>query len=425
MAEDIFRNTITLTDAARMAGPPAFNIMIKPCGSACNLDCRYCYYLDKASLYGGHEQKMTESLLETLIRDYMVSCPMPEVTFNWHGGEPLVAGIDFYRKAIELEKKYSDGRLVHNTLQTNGTLVDSAWADFFAENGFLIGISIDGPQHIHDAYRSSKSGVPSFARVMDGLVALRRAGTEFNTLTAVSNVSEGHGLEIYQFLKAAGSRFMQFLPVLEKVEYPRNAKSKADYSARPSMVPPDGGGDGIASWSVSDMGYGRFLCDIFDFWVRYDVGRYFVGMFDATLAGWCGVDPGTCAFAETCGHNLTVEHNGDVYVCDHFVYPHYRLGNIADIDLKEMASSQVTLQFGIDKRNSLPKECRSCEFLALCHGECPKHRFAKTKTGASGLNSLCAGLKMFYRHSSPYMKKMRDLLAVKRSPSEIIGWKPF
>lgn len=217
MSEDTFRNTITLTDAARMTGPSVFNIMIKPCGSVCNLDCRYCYYLDKASLYGGHEPKMSDELLEKVIKDYAESVDMPEITFNWHGGEPLVAGIDFYRKAVELERKYCGDKLINNTLQTNGTLVDSRWADFFAENRFLVGISIDGPQNVHDRFRSSKSGEPSFRSVMGGLLALRRAGAEFNTLTAVSKASEGHGAEIYSFLKAAGSQYMQFLPVVEKV----------------------------------------------------------------------------------------------------------------------------------------------------------------------------------------------------------------
>lgn len=320
MSEDTFRNTITLTDAARMTGPSVFNIMIKPCGSVCNLDCRYCYYLDKASLYGGHEPKMSDELLEKVIKDYAEPVDMPEITFNWHGGEPLVAGIDFYRKAVELERKYCGDKLINNTLQTNGTLVDSRWADFFAENRFLVGISIDGPQNVHDRFRSSKSGEPSFRSVMGGLLALRRAGVEFNTLTAVSKASEGHGAEIYSFLKTAGSHYMQFLPVVEKV-----------------------------------------------------------------------------------------------------VYPHYRLGNVRDTSLRDLAASSQALQFGIDKRNTLPRECRRCEFLNICHGGCPQHRLSRASNGEAGKNSLCEGLKMFWRHSAPAMQKMRELLAQNRAPAEITG----
>ena len=420
MAEDIFKNTITLADAERMSGPLAFNLMIKPGGSLCNLDCRYCYYLDKSGLYGGREPRMTEDMLEKLIKNYLGSCDVPEVTFNWHGGEPLIMGLDFYRKAIEFEKKYAEDKIVHNTLQTNGTLLTPQWADFFAENNFLIGISIDGPEHIHDRYRSSKAGEPSFSRVMAGLRTLVYGGVEFNTLTAVSKASEGHGLEIYQFLKSIGSKYMQFLPVVEKIRYQKGDNGKTLKSVRPTIVNPAGESDGIGTWSISDVGYGRLLCDIFDYWVRHDVGRYFVGMFDATLAGWVGAMPGTCAYAETCGGNIVVEHNGDVYVCDHFVYPEYKLGNIATDNLRDLAGCDGAMAFGIEKRNSLPLQCRRCEWLRLCNGECPKHRFDKVKNGQAGLNSLCAGLQMFYRHSAPAMQKMKELLAQKRAPAEIM-----
>ena len=419
--EDSFKKTITLADAVKMTGPAAFNIMLKPAGSLCNLDCRYCYYLDKASLYGGREPIMSEELLEKVISDYIGSCDVPEVTFNWHGGEPLLAGIDFYRKAIALERKYADGKVVHNTLQTNGTLVTPEWADLFASNGFLVGISIDGPQYVHDAYRSSKTGIPSFDKVMRGLVTLIRGGVQFNTLTAVSKASEGRGVEIYQFLKSLGGQFMQFLPVVEKVRYQVNAKGRRVDNARPSIVAPEYGGDGFGSWSVSDIGYGRFLCDIFDVWVKTDVGRYFVGMFDATLASYCGVTPGTCSFCETCGSNAVVEHNGDVYACDHFVYPEYLLGNVSSSSLRTMMQSDKAVSFGIAKRNSLPSQCRRCEWVHLCNGECPKHRFSKTKTGEEGLNSLCAGLQMFYKHTEPYMKKMRELLQQQHPASDIMS----
>lgn len=425
MAEDIFKNTITLSDAARMTGPLSFNIMIKPGGSLCNLDCRYCYYLDKAFLYGGKEPRMSEDMLDTLIRKYIEACDTPEVSFNWHGGEPLVLGMDFYKKVVELEQKYADGKIISNTLQTNGTLLNSEWADFFAKNRFLVGISIDGPEYIHDKYRSSKAGTPSFSKVMAGVQTLLYSGAEFNTLTALTKASEGHGLEIYQFLKSIGSRYMQFLPVVEKVTYRKNEKGKAIKSERPSVVNPyNVENDGFGNWSISGIGYGRILCDIFDWWVKHDVGQYFVGIFDATLARMCGLQPGTCAHSETCGGNLVVEHNGDVYVCDHFVYPEYKLGNIMQHNLKDMAESEKAVRFGIEKRNSLPAQCRRCEWLKLCNGECPKHRFAQTKTGAKGLSSLCDGLSLFYSHTFPYMKKMRELLEQKRAPAEVMFWKP-
>lgn len=418
--DDTFKSTITLADAARITGPISFNLMIKPCGSLCNLDCRYCYYLDKSRLYGGHEPVMSEELLERAIRDYLSTCETTEVTFNWHGGEPLMAGLDFYRKAVALEKKYADGKIVHNTLQTNGTLITPEWGDFFAAENFLIGLSIDGPEHIHDTYRSSKAGAPSFRKVIAGLKNLLSSGAEFNTLTAVSKASEGHALEIYQFLKSTGSRFMQFLPVVEKIKFQVNANGRQMRNLRPSMVPPATDSYGFGLWSVSDIGYGKFLCEIFDWWVKNDVGSYFVGAFDATLASWCGLSPGTCSFCETCGGNLVVEHNGDVYVCDHFVYPEYRLGNIATSSLKDLAGSQQSVAFGIDKRNSLPAQCRRCEWVRLCHGECPKHRLSTTKSGEAGLNSLCAGLRMYYEHTAPYMKKMRSLLEAGKPAADIM-----
>lgn len=397
-----------------------FNLMIKPGGSLCNLDCKYCYYLDKSYLYGGREPKMNESILEALIRDYINSCDTEEVTFNWHGGEPLVMGLDFFKKVVSLEQQYADGKVVHNTIQTNGTLVTAQWAEFFSKNQFLVGISIDGPQHIHDKYRSSKSGEPSFIKVMAGLRNLIYGGVEFNTLSAVSRASEGHGLEIYQFLKSIGSRYMQFLPVVEKVRYPLGKNNRPIKSGRPIMVDPKGDFDAIGPWSVSGVGYGKFLCDIFDYWVRHDVGKYFVGMFDATLAGWCGVQPGTCVFAETCGGNITVEHNGDAYVCDHFVYPEYLLGNIADKSLRELSGIDGALSFGLDKKRLLPKQCTSCKWLRLCNGECPKHRFANPRDGKFGVNALCDGLKMFYRQSEPYMRRMRELLAEGKAPAEVM-----
>ena len=416
------KDTLTLDDAVRITGPRAFNIMLKPAGSLCNLDCNYCYYLDKSSIYGGREPRMSIEMLETVIKEYIAANEVPEVMFNWHGGEPLLLGLDFYRKALEFEKKYADGKRVFNTIQTNGTLLTQEWAAFFKANGFLVGISLDGPKDIHDRYRKDKGGFPTFDRVMKGLEILRHTGVEFNTMTTVNKSSEGRGLEVYQFLKSVGSRYMQFLPVVEHVKYPLDAKDKPMKHACPYIVDPSEPDARLAHWSINDRAYGRFLCDIFDYWVRNDVGTYFVNMFDATLAGWCGVAPGTCVLAQTCGNNSVIEHNGDLYPCDHFVYTDRLLGNIKDKTIVEMMDSPEQIRFGIDKRNRLPRSCFRCEYLSLCNGECPKHRFNATESGETGLNALCAGYKMFFSHSAPYMKKMKELLMLQQSPAGVIPW---
>ena len=413
---------MTLDDARRITGPRAFNIMLKPAGSLCNLDCNYCYYLDKASIYGGRVSRMTMDMLETVIREYIAANDVPEVQFNWHGGEPLVLGLDFYRKAVELEKKYADGKKIHNTLQTNGTLMTQEWADFLCANDFLVGISIDGPKEIHDRYRKDKGGFPTFDRVMRGLEILRRTGVEFNTMSTVNKASEGRGLEVYQFLKYIGSRYMQFMPVVEHVKYPSDVNGRPDRHARPYIVDPAEPDATLARWSVGDVGYGRFLCDIFDYWIRNDVGTCFVNIFDAALAGWCGVTPGICAFAQTCGDNSVIEHNGDLYPCDHFVYTDRLLGNISEKSIVEMMDSPERIRFGIDKRNSLPRHCRRCEYLRICNGECPKHRFNATESGETGLNALCGGYKMFFSHVAPYMEKMKELLLAGKFPAWVIPW---
>jgi uncharacterized protein len=406
----------------RLGGPAAFNIMLKPAGSLCNLDCNYCYYLDKADIYGGREPRMTEEMLEEVVREYIAANDVPEVTFNWHGGEPLVLGIDFYKKAIEFEQKYAGGKIIHNTIQTNGTLLNREWTSLFRKHNFLVGISIDGPQDIHDRYRKDKGRNPTFDKVIRGIGLLYSAGVEFNTMSTVNKASEGRGLEVYQFLKSIGSHYMQFMPVLEHVKYPLDKNGKPFKGARPFIVDPHESGAQIAPWSVSDVGFGKFMCDIFDYWVRNDVGRYYVNQFDATLANWYGVQPGTCVYAETCGGNSVIEHNGDLYPCDHFVYPKYLLGNITEKSISDMMKSDLQVKFGIDKRNSLPSKCRRCEWLFTCHGECPKHRFNSTEAGETGLNALCTGYKMFYSHVAPYMDFMKDLLNEEKAPAGVIPW---
>lgn len=406
------KKIFTFRDAQKQTAPVAFSTMLKPAGSTCNLDCHYCYYLDKALQYGGREAAMSDRLLELYVKQYIEANEVPVVQFCWHGGEPLLMGLEFYQRAMAYQKKYADGKQIENTLQTNGTLIDEEWCELFAANNFLVGVSIDGPREIHDAYRLTKGGEPTFDRVMQRIGMLRQTGVEFNTLSVVNKSCEGRGGEIYRFFRdEVGSNYMQFLPAVEHViERPG--------LARPLIVSPQQEGAHLARWSVSGRGYGEFLCDVFDQWIVSDVGRTFVQMFDATLAQWCGVEPGVCSMGETCGNALVVEHNGDVYSCDHFVYPENKLGNITETPLAEIYRSEKRRAFGLNKRNSLPAECLHCKFYFVCHGECPKHRFIKTTGGNK--NSLCEGLQIWFSHAEPYMDYMRDLLVKEQSPQWVI-----
>nr|WP_290015609.1 anaerobic sulfatase-maturation protein [uncultured Alistipes sp.] len=407
--KDIF----TFRDAEKQAGPVAFTTMLKPAGSACNLDCRYCYYLDKAAQYGGRQAVMSDELLELYVRQYIQANEVPTVQFCWHGGEPLLLGLDFYRKAVALQRRYADGKHIENTLQTNGVLLDEAWAEFFAANAFLVGVSLDGPEEIHDAFRTTKGGAPTFGQVMRAVGLLRDFGVEYNTLSVVNRMCEGRGAEIYRFFRdTVGSRYMQFLPAVEHVVDRPGMR-------RPAIVSPEHEGARLAEWSVTAKGYGDFLCDVFDRWVVSDVGQCYVQLFEATLAQWCGVPPGVCSMGETCGDALVVEHNGDVYSCDHFVYPEYRLGNIRDTPLSEIYRSRKRRDFGLAKRNALPAECLRCNYYFACRGECPKHRF---ETGADGCrkNSLCEGLLQYFRHAEPYMDYMRGLLGRNQPPAWVM-----
>ncbi len=407
------RDIFTFGDARKQTGPVAFGTMIKPAGSTCNLDCHYCYYLDKAAQYGGRQAVMNDELLELYIKQYIEANEVPVVQFCWHGGEPLLLGVEFYRRAIELQQKYAAGKRIENTLQTNATLVDERWCELFAENHFLVGVSLDGPEDIHDAFRRTKAARPTFARVMESIGMFRRSGVEYNTLSVVNRLCEGRGAEVYRFLRdRVGSRYMQFLPAVEHVvDLPGHH--------RPLIVSPDREGARLAEWSVTARGYGDFMCDVFDEWVIRDVGQTFVQLFDATLAQWCGVQPGVCSMGETCGDALVVEHNGDVYSCDHFVYPEYRLGNIRETSLAEIYRSKRRRAFGLDKRNTLSAECLGCKYYFACRGECPKHRFDR---GADGRpkNSLCEGLYRWFRHAEPYMDHMRFLLQKQQPPSWVI-----
>jgi uncharacterized protein len=405
---------ITFNDAVKAGAPPAFSCMIKPVGSNCNLDCHYCYYIDKShTVYDGKRQLMSYELLEEFTKQYIEANEIPEITFVWHGGEPLLAGVEFFRKAMKLQKKYAAGKKIINSLQTNGTLVDAEWSRFFHDNAFLVGISIDGPRDIHDAYRVNKAGTPAFDKVIKAVNLFSQHRVEFNTLSVVNNLSEGRGAEVYRFLKSLGSRFMQFLPVFEYVIAESNG-------AKPIIVKPGTPGSSKAPWSVSPQGFGRFLTDVFDEWILNDVGSYFVQTFDMTLAQWVGVKPGMCVYSETCGDALVMEHNGDIFSCDHFVYPEFRLGNIEESSLRELFMSPKQFAFGINKRNNLPRYCLRCKYYFACRGECPKHRFMTTETGEENLNALCEGFKIYFAHVEPYMDEMKRLLVQKRAPALVM-----
>lgn len=406
---------LTYDEILKRQLPRAFGSMVKPVGSACNLDCKYCYYLDKESIYGGREPKMGDELLERYIRQYIEGNRVDTVTFTWHGGEPMLAGLEFYRRAVALQRKYARGKRIENSLQTNATLIDQEWCDFLKENNFLVGVSIDGPQSIHDGNRLDKGGHPTFDRVMQAIALMRRTGVEFNTMTTVNRLSEGRGREVYLFLKSIGSRFMQFMPVLEYT-------CRKSPDSRPYIVPPHTPGSTLGEWSVSPRAFGDFMCDVFDEWILNDVGRCYVQLFDVSLAQWYGIRPALCAFCDTCGDSLVVEHNGDIYSCDHFVYPEYRLGNLADTTLLEAFASRRQADFGAAKHNRLPDECLKCRYYFACRGECPKHRFDRTTAGEEHLNALCEGYKAFFRHAEPYMRYMTDLLHAKQPPALVMRW---
>lgn len=395
-------------------------IMLKPVGSKCNLDCEYCYYLEKENLYKKKNQVMSEELLERFVKQYIDSQTMPDVMFTWHGGETLMRPLSFYKKAVELQKKYANGRNIDNSIQTNGTLLNDEWCKFFKENNFLVGISIDGPQDFHDEYRCDKMGRPSFHRVMKGIELLKKHGVEFNCMAVVNDYNVDYPLEFYRFFKEIGCQYIQFTPIVERI---RNNNSSDNITllklatAKESEHEAD-----LVPYTVPADKWGDFLCAIFDEWVKEDVGKIFIQIFDSTLANWVGENPGVCTMAKTCGHAGVMEFNGDVYSCDHFVFPEYRLGNIFNETLTSMMYSEVQQTFGNDKFNKLPQQCHECDVLFACYGECPKNRFIKDKYGNTGLNYLCKGYYMFFKHVIPYMDFMKNELLAQRPPANIMKW---
>jgi uncharacterized protein len=399
-----------------------FHILAKPIGPICNLDCRYCFYLEKESLYP-QERKwaMPADVLERFIRQYIEAQDAEEINFAWQGGEPTLLGVEFFQRVVELQRKYAGGKIIHNALQTNGTLLDDEWCQFLRENGFLVGLSIDGPAELHDAYRVDKKGAASFDAVMRGLRCVQKHGVEFNTLTVVHRLNAREPLKIYEFLKSIGSGFMQFIPVVEREAQRTNLTVRGQEFAEPPLAGEKNAQPALVTpWSVDPVDYGNFLCRIFDCWVRNDVGEVFVQHFDVALSNWLGLGSPLCVFAEKCGSALAIEHNGDLYSCDHYVYPRYKLGNVLSGSLGEMAESPAQRKFGSDKLDSLPRYCRECEVRFACNGECPKHRFARTPDGEEGLNYLCPAYKQFFTHIDPFMRAMGQLVRAGRPASEIM-----
>jgi uncharacterized protein len=381
---------------------PAFHLMSKPAGSRCNLACSYCFYLQKGRLYPGGRFRMPDDVLEAYIRQTIAAHKVPEVTFAWQGGEPTLLGLDFFEKALMLQKKFCrPGMVIRNTVQTNGTLLTDRWCDFFRKNHVLVGISIDGPREMHDAYRTDPSGNGSFDRVMQGLSLLKKHHVEFNVLCAVHRGNGDHPLEVYRFFRdSLGAGFIQFIPVVER----------------------DSSTGAVTPLSVRPAQFGRFMTGVFDEWVRHDVARVYVQLFDAALATWYGEPPGVCVFSPTCGHAMVIEHTGDIYSCDHFVDRDHLLGNIMTDSLEELVISPRQLQFGKNKQETLPEYCRTCRFLFACRGECPKNRFTSAPDGEQGLNYLCEGYRLFFAHIAGPMEFMVRELRAGRAPANVMNY---
>ena len=387
-------------------------VLAKPVGASCNLRCKYCYYLEKAHLYRNAPARvMSDELLERFVQEYIQAQTMSQVLFTWHGGEPLMRPLSFYKKAVALQEKYAFGRQIDNTIQTNGTLLTDEWCEFFKEHNWLVGISIDGPQEFHDEYRRTASDKPSWQKVMRGIRLLRKHGVEWNAMAVVNDFNAGYPLEFYHFFKEMGAKYIQFAPVVERMAAHSDGRHRATLVDQECPV---------ADFSVSPAQWGDFLCAIFDEWVRHDVGQTYVEIFDCTLANWVGERPGICVYAKECGHAGVMEFNGDVYSCDHFVFPEYKLGNIRDKTLVEMLYGEQQRQFSCLKHATLPKQCKECEWEFACHGECPKNRFVNDRYGNPGLNYLCSGYRHFYEHVAPYMDFMKKEFMNQRPPANVM-----
>lgn len=380
-------------------------LMAKPIGAACNLRCKYCYYLEKGD--GAKRQLMDDDTLEEYIRQYIGAQTVDEVVFTWHGGEAMMRSVEFYEKAQELQRRYACGHRIINCIQTNGTLINDRWCRFLKANDWLVGISIDGPEEFHDEYRRSVGGKPTFLSVMRGIRMLQRYGVEWNAMAVVNDYNADYPEAFYDFFKSIGCKYLQFTPIVERQCIDGRLAAVCD------------GGE-LTGQSVTPGQWGDFLCRLFDRWVREDVGKIFVQLFDSTLARWVGLQPGVCSMSDVCGHAGIVDYNGDVYSCDHFVFPQYRLGNIHTDSIINMMGDPRQRAFGAAKRGSLPDQCLACRFTHICNGECPKNRFMTTVSGQPGLNYLCDGYRNFFAHVAPYMDFMAAELAAGRPPANVM-----
>lgn len=388
-------------------------VMPKPVGSACNLACSYCYYLEKSKTLHcdkPENQMMSDATLEEFVKQYIAAQTVPEIVFTWHGGEAMMRPIKFYERALELQRKYGKGRQITNCIQTNGTLLNARWCEFLKRNNWLVGISVDGPAHAHDAFRRTALGKPTHQSVMRSIRMLQQYGVEWNAMAVVNSVNVHEPELFYDFFKQIGCRYLQFTPVVER----RTASGNA------TLCTPDDVAGELTPESITPQEWGEFAVRVFDRWVRDDVGRIFVQLFDATLAGWVGVTPGVCSLAPSCGHAAMMEHNGDLYSCDHFAFPEFRLGNIHEQSIIELMSGTQQQRFGQRKQLNLPPECKDCPYKKACHGECPKNRFILTPDGHRH-NYLCAGYRRYFSHVAPAMDFMAAELAANRAPANIMN----
>ncbi len=374
-------------------------VMLKPAGPQCNLACDYCYYLEKERLYDRDDLLMSDALLERFTRDYIESQTMPQVLFTWHGGEPLLLPLSFYQRALQLQQRYAQGRHIDNVIQTNGTLLNDDWCRFLHDHNWLVGISIDGTEDMHNHYRRTRGGAATWQRVMQGIELLCKHDVDWNVMATVNAYNVEQPVEFYRFFKSIGAQFIQFAPVVERCK---------DYADGRRLATPDEVEASLMPWSVKPRQWGDFLCRLFDEWVQQDVGSVFVQLFDATLANWCGVAPGVCTLGADCGHAAVMEAGGDVYSCDHFVFPEYRLGNIRQHSLVELLYGAQQQAFSRRKRSALSAQCRQCPFLFACHGECPKNRFVVRTPGEVPHNYLCEGYYRFFQHVAPWMERKRE-----------------
>jgi uncharacterized protein len=420
---NIQTGTITLMLNYPENAPTAFHLLIKPTGAVCNLDCKYCFFLSKEMLYPGSRFRMADELLEIYIKQLLESHQTPEVTVAWQGGEPTLMGLDFFERTVELVKKHRQShQTINYSIQTNGTRLDDEWARFFRQHNYLVGLSVDGPRTIHDTFRVNKGGEGSFDQVMRGWEVLMSHKVDVNILCTVHAANQDHPLEVYRFFRDdMGAQFIQFIPIVERATKASLPVANEGWSERPGGERPlyIQQGNLVTKRSVNPEKYGRFLISIFDEWVQRDVGEIYVQIFDVTLGSWVG-QHNLCIFAPTCGTALALEHNGDLYSCDHYVEPEYLLGNIKESHMIELIASDQQLKFGRDKMTTLPRYCLECEVRFACHGGCPKNRFIKTPDGESGLNYLCAGYKSFFKHVNRPMKIMAALLRQDRAPAEIM-----